>query len=332
MTSRSFLIVALSAAALAALSCSKTQDTAPERRIFGDPPSIEAVEHTFSSQAEARCDFTEIVFNLFCDSQVSDVEPQTGRGWTVKFSPDKKTRTIVFSDVPSTEPGVFIEGTYSQVVFKARVTDPNTVPGGQNNVLLVSSSFVNPVDPQAEDDGALRTETSLVLFDDGSVNEFEIPQRAIGVGEECEIDLVNLICTCTGARYRIKSGDEVRGDNVWTRAQAFSNPNSSGFFHDCIMRANHQTPIFAPANSTIEFKLEAVDRQGNLATWPEKIPVVTSTDTFVCNGDSCGCCMLHTFSPGLADQCECEGLPGMISPSVSPNGFCIDVIPSVCPD
>jgi hypothetical protein len=229
MTSRTILSALLPVAVLTTLACSKTQDTAPERRVFGDPPTIQSVDPVFyNSEAEAKCDFTDVVLALFCENGIANAEPQTGRGWTVVFGPGEHDRNIVFSDQPTTEPGIFLEGTYGELTFKVKVTDPNSITGGQNNVLLTSASFVQPES---------KTETTLVLFDDGSFNQFPFEQRVIGTGEACEYNPTNGVCDCRSAVYQIKSGDVTPGDDFYTRKFALANPKSSPYLQDCIMRS-----------------------------------------------------------------------------------------------
>src|SRR6266700_1730187 len=58
MTSKRILSTLLPVALLAVMSCSKTQDTAPERRIFGSPPTIQTVTSSITTQSRVSCDFT----------------------------------------------------------------------------------------------------------------------------------------------------------------------------------------------------------------------------------------------------------------------------------
>jgi hypothetical protein len=315
-SARNFALL-LSLAVAASFSCSKTQDTAPERRIFGEPPIIQSVDPDyFAQEAPALCDFSDVVFALFCQNGILDVEPQTGFGWTVLFDDSSvpPTRIIKKETVESTIPGILITGVYSELNFKASVVDPNSTPAS-NNVLLVSSSYVAP---------SSVSETSLVLFDDGSDTNFKLEQESL-VAEDCDIDIPNGTCTCTNAVYDIQSGDAVKDDGTWTRRFVLINPNVSGFLNDCIMRSRHVFGIPAAPGTAFNFKIEAVDRQGNLTVWPTTLPAVTGDSRFACTGDSCGCCLLHAFSQ-QADLPECKGEPGMISPSQYPNGFCVDAL------
>src|SRR5437867_8224327 len=158
MTSRTIHAAVLSLVALAALSCSKTQDTPPGRRVFGDPPKILSVDPLPPDLTKhARCEFTEIMRSYYCKFNIHDVQFMAG--------------------------GVFIEGDYDEVVLRAKVTDPNSPPPpGQSNILLVSASFPEPlINPPVK-------ETTLVLFDDGSNTRFPVPQRVTTIAEDCVVD------------------------------------------------------------------------------------------------------------------------------------------------
>ena len=110
MTSKQIVSELMSLALLATLACSKTEDTAPERRTFGSPPTIETVDPTFYfPQAPVDCDFTDIIQAFFCGFGLLDVQPQAGTGWTVAQDAQGH-RIIVHSTDPTTQPGVFIEG------------------------------------------------------------------------------------------------------------------------------------------------------------------------------------------------------------------------------
>jgi hypothetical protein len=310
---------ALSAAVLAALSCSKTSDTAPERRVFGDPPTIQSVDYVFNAASSVTCDISVLVANIICDQSgktVFDVEFLTGSGWNTKEV--NGHQEVFFAPAPSPGPGVFIQGTYSEAIFRAKVTDPQSVPNGKTDVLLVSSSFEQPES---------KSETSLVLFDDGSSNLFPNPQR-LGLPEKCSLDPVNQVCQCDPATFDVVSGDETPNDGWFVRHFAIPNRTTSGFLLDCIMRAHQENVAFpAPPGTPFQFQIEAVDREGNLTKWPTKLNGTTGTDTFVCNGDPCACCYLYSASGQGVDQSQCRGtdgrgLDGMISPSLFPDGFC----------
>lgn len=308
MMSRMTRAATLAVAVLATLSCSKTADTAPERRIFGDPPSIQSVNFNFETNASASCDFTKILVDQMCSFGYPDVQPIAGAGWNLDTS-TKPDPTVFYAPNPSTTPGIFIEATYSRATFNVKVTDPNSVPGVKNDVLLVSSSFV-----QAES----TSEISLVLFDDGSSNKFKIAQTLAGQGENCD----QQTCVCTNATYDITSGDDIPNDSIYSRKIAFPGQSTSGFAKDCIMMSNHENAnVLSPSGTQYSFKIEAVDREGNLSTWPTKLIGTTGDGTFACNGDPCACCYLY-FVSGVANQSQCHDLPGMVSPSSFPDGLC----------
>src|SRR5206468_6671753 len=135
----------------------------------------------------------------------------------------------------------------------------------QSNVLLVSASYKVPDST---------TEISLVLFDDGSTIDFPFEQKTSAIGEDCTVDLDTQSCSCGGAIYKIKSGDATKGDNLFTRKFAIANSNASSFLLDCIMRQKKEIPVTGNAGVRLEFKLEAIDRQGNIATWPTRLTAV----------------------------------------------------------
>jgi hypothetical protein len=198
-----------------------------------------------------------------------------------------------------------------------RATDANSTPD-QSNILLVSASYMLPDS---------KSEISLVLFDDGAENKFMFPQRLTGVGESCSFEVTWVdkdgdgtpdypTCLCTLTSYPLDSGDPAAKDGEFTRTLAFHNPKANPYLLDCIMRDKHDTLIFADTGTTFDLKIEAVDRQGNLSSWPQKLQLTTSEDSFSCSGDSCGCCILQrSLVP------DCAGLPGMTSPDY-PGGLC----------
>jgi len=299
---------------LAALSCSKTQDTAPERRVFGDPPTIKTVddEHSnppfFEPEHFISCDWTVNVVNEICyTGHVTGLQAQPGGGWTIDL---KTGQGSINTTDPSPLPGVFIQGTYGEAVFRVSVTDPNST-SDRSDVLLVSASYVQPNS---------NVETSLVLFDDGSFSKFRNPQKRGPPGENCVVN-PNGSCSCFLATYDVTSGDVQAKDGLWTRKIAVHDPEANAFLLDCIMHDEHETLIAVDKGTTVQFKIEAVDREGNLATWPSKLVAMTSTSLtkFSCNGDSCGCCILQSADP----VSECGRLPGMLSPNF-PDGLCID--------
>jgi hypothetical protein len=293
--------------AIATFSCSKTQDTAPERRVFGDPPVIETVEpNFFEAQRHIECDFTPIMRGFFCPFFGNDVEFIAGRGW--QLVPPHDSGPI------SAEPGVFIDGDFGEITLKVKVSDPDSPPPpGQTNILLVSASY-------PDTDPANKTESSLVLFDDGSFNKFKFPQKITGFGEDCSID-ANGVCNCYGAKYDVLSGDQTAGDGTFTRKLALPDkrslpPPADGFLQDCILRDTGDTPLLSSQGDVYDFKIEAVDRQGNLTKWPVRLKAVIGTSNFACSGDPCACCFMQTN-----DVSQCSGLDGVLTPAF-PDGYC----------
>src|SRR3989442_12073341 len=122
MMSRTIHAAVFFLVALAALSCSKTQDTPPGRRVFGDPPKILSVDPLPPDLTKhAHCEFTEIIRSYYCTFNIRNVQFQAGGGWAPPRSPH--------DGIPdSTVPGVFIEGDYDQVVLRGKGTDPNPPP------------------------------------------------------------------------------------------------------------------------------------------------------------------------------------------------------------
>jgi len=317
MTSRIIRSAILPVIGLAVLSCSKTQDTAPERRLFGDPPTIRSVsfEHTddngfqvpgFGTQTFIKCNFTEILLKQVCEFGFAGLVPQAGGGWTYNGTTGKGS----IGDNPTNDPGIFIQGTYGEAIFQVSVTDPNSTTA-QNNLLLVGASYQPPDE---------KTETTLVLFDDGGIIKFKNAQASGPPGEDCSIK-TDGTCVCAGAMWDVTSGDITPKDDMWSRKIAFVNSQTHPFLKDCIMRDRNETlSVPTPPNTTLTFRIEAVDRQGNLTTWPTKMVGVTDPNfgKFACNGDPCGCCFLWTQSP--ADPL-CNHLPGMTGPFF-PEGMC----------
>jgi len=254
-----------------------------EQRVFGFPPTIESVSFEANPQQAARCDFARVIEGYVCS--------QGFPGATA-------------------EPGVFIEGTFTHVRFEAKVTDPDSTLA-QNDVLLAAASFTSP-DTQVE--------TSFVLFDDGSANVFSFAQKS-SLPEDCTDDGFG-VCTCTPKRYPVQSGDDLARDTVLTRDMAFVDRGSVslGLLEDCILQQYRDVPLDFAAGTVLGFKVEAVDREGNLTAWPIQPGVTLGAGSFSCSGDECGCCLLTSGNPAV----ECGGKPGM--PSVDyPAGICVSL-------
>jgi len=293
MPSRPLLAATLSLLLLS-LGCSKTEDVAPEKKIFGDPPTIESVNFDVQDQFHFICNFTEIAVRRFCS--------ETG-----------------VTDLQADPLGVVIEGTYTRLFVTARVTDRNTTlnPDGSINrsdLLLVSASFTERDRPKP------KPETTLVLFDDGSENTFPQNQKKDGVGEECIVDEATGKCSCSGKIYQLTSNDMTKNDSTFTRGFAFIGQGTNPFLQDCIMKEEHEAPFPVAPGTVFEFRIDAVDKAGNLATWGDRPTVRSGQDSFLCTGDECGCCLLTSSNPAV----ECKGKPGM--PSVDyPAGICVSL-------
>jgi len=252
-----------------------------EPRIFGHPPVIQSVTFLVNQQEFVQCDFTTVLEDWFC-----------------------------VNGIPGThaDPGIFLEGIYNRLQFQVRATDPDSTPE-QENILLVSASFPDP-------NGL--GEISLVLFDDASQNLFRVNQVA-NFPEECSEDPVSGSCECHGATYALSSGDLVTHDTVYTRNLGVTSAYADPLLIDCIRRATGQTTFQAPAGTNFVFKIEVVDRQGNLTAWPLSPSATTGQESLQCSGDPCGCCMLLPQPPA-----GCGGLPGMTSPAY-PDGYCLSL-------
>jgi len=269
---------------LALLGCSKTQDTAPETRVFGQPPVIESVSATPDTIATASCDFTEMfLFNEgFCD----DFATLLGR--------------------------VTVEARYTEVLLEVIVTDPDdpAPPAPGTDILLVSASYV------VDGGGGTPTENTIVLFDDGSQILFPFSQKS-GDLQDCSISS----CSCTDATYDVTSNDATPADHTYTRAFAFA-PGGGGIpagkenlYRDCIAKDRHQASQIAAdfSDAQIEFRIEAVDRNGNLTEAPTRPPATIGSPALTCSGDPCACCvLLNDTNPRdpVADG-GCLGLSGL---------------------
>lgn len=286
---------------LALLGCSKTQDTAPETRLFGDPPVIQSVDVRFDTNRIAMCDFT-IPF-LF---------------------PREANRMCSFFPI-FTQGGITLEARYTEVVIEATVTDPNdpAPPSTETDVLLVSASYVVNSGSQIPD------ENTIVMFDDGSQIAFPFDQKS-SVNQACTPSTFPLptntnSCNCTpalspSAHFNVTSNDLNSGDNVYSRHFAFFggggiSGESQALFRDCVASANHQaTQVQADiSDSEIEFRVEAVDRSGNLTEFPARFPATIGAADLSCTGDLCACCLLlNTTNPTDPAPAGCFGLPGLM--------------------
>lgn len=375
------------------LGCSKTEDVAPERKIFGNPPTIvnfrilnpdlSPATSPLLPQQTVTCNITRTVELGFCQSYgVANKSCSDGSGacdpfvaklgdpchytcddgsgnlcesnqafgdrcglggfcrWgcsdgTGACSPLAKEgdfcnppfflgtcgakgrcEILDLSDMKAS-PAVVISGSYTQVIFEAEVDDPDTKRDEEgriteNNILLVASSFVLPAD---------KSEVTLVLFDDGGTNVFPQPDKApSGIPADCRID-ENGHCKCDGKIFQVTSNDGTKDDLLYTRAFAIANNSTSGWLQNCIMQEKRQALSNLQPGSRLSFRIDAVDKQGNLDTWEQTPEIIVDVDKFECMGDACGCCLIRSNDPGR----DCKDLTGMIATN-APNGLCVDLL------
>jgi hypothetical protein len=283
--------------------CSKTADTHPATRLFGSPPVIQSVDLSKAAgTGVAVCDYAPVLQGIFCEN---GIDPAT------------------FPNFPQ----ILITANYSESKFDIKVTDPDSTPA-QSDVLLVTASYLNNNTPP-------QTEVSLVIFDDGSQNKFTVTQAG-NVLEDCPVPPATCVppIGCGKKTYTLTSNDLVAGDGIYTRGFAIiSNgailmtsppgitPNTLAYAQNCIANVKKQYPAIVdlPLNSEIPFKIEAVDREGNLTTWPTKPTSTFTRTTFSCAssvaGDDCSCCQLLSNNPSS----ECRGKQGLVG--VAGSGF-----------
>ncbi|PYS96150.1 MAG: hypothetical protein DMF50_05850, partial [Acidobacteria bacterium] len=256
----------------------------------------------------------------FCVGLCQDSEVQQG----LCNQGDLITRPQYCNFVTLDPPHLITQSNYTQIFFKVQATDPDST-ASNTDILLVSASFVT--DPNATD----KQETTLVLFDDGSKTDFPYVQPKAPVGlEDCTVTYTDpskttlSTCDCQQGRYVLRSGDAVKGDGSFERGFALFNvreQNGNTLIGDCIAREKHQAPFSSTvAGVTLEFRIDAVDKAGNVVTWPTKLTATVNQNTFVCSGDECMCCILKTGVPR-----SCQGIPGLIG-TLTPEGVCNSVL------
>jgi len=300
------LILALGLAA--GSGCSKTQDTAPESRIFGSPPIIESVTVT-GGQDTINCDLTEMIQGWIC-SNIFLTPAQ------YQLSPSGR---------------VFVDVTYNKIDVTARIVDPEDTPT-TSDILLATTSYENPIVQ-----GQTPEEISLVMFDDGGANTFLYEQKN-DKGEDCVIDATQ--CGCNHAQYNLTTDDVTKNDHIFTRGFAFITPgpgldsSALSLASDCVARLNKRYPDpsskFKEAGyPPIPLKIEAVDHEGNLAAWPTQPTADSAPSVLVPDpmNDQCAFCLITSSDP----ISECRGKPGMIvidDTSGYPTGpFCVNSLP-----
>jgi hypothetical protein len=284
MVVRQAQAIVLAFGLMAFAGCSKTQDTAPETRIFGSPPIIQSVDvHTGSTPA--TCDITAIVEVFLCDLPLHPGQ--------YTFSPSST---------------VDIDIAYSETVVKAHIVDPEDTPT-TTDILLATTSYQPPPAPTQTPN-----EISLVMFDDGQANKFPYQQQVPG---DLVTDQNTGNCGGTAGKYDLTADDQTAGDHIYTRGFGFVAPGAGvggralTLLSDCVAKTNHQYPTIASdfIGKPFTLKIEAVDHEGNLTAWPLQPTVTPTPSTFSCTGatDQCGCCLVSADDPF-----SCRGLPGII--------------------
>ena len=304
------LVATIAAGLLFGTSCSKTEDTAPETRLFGDPPEIQNVTLNQAGLGQAVCDYSKALEGFMCLGGVP------------------------LNQIQPPFPTITVTVNFSELQFNVAVTDPNSVPGGQSDILLVSASY------QRSNQGGTPVETSLVVLDDGGTNSFNYSQQGIEIQEGCTDQPNDFTCcanmftgdqsmcpgptvSCNSAVYNLTSNDTTANDGTFTRGFALiSNTfnltaptgitlqSKSSLALNCVARSKQQFPAFADVQigQPVSFKIEAVDRAGNLAVWPSQPQATFDQTNFSCTGDDCGCCFLLSSNPDV----DCKNRDGLI--------------------
>src|SRR5262245_18145217 len=158
---------------LAGAGCSKTQDTAPEQRIFGAPPVIQNVTSTGGAQ-NFDCDMTKVLEGFMCSLGVL-----LGQ-YTLSPGPDLTAHI-----------------TYTDALVTAKIVDPEDT-ATTSDILLATTSYQEPrTSPTVPPN-----EISLVMFDGGGTNTFPY-QQTMGAAEDCVIDVANGVCGCTYSNFKL---------------------------------------------------------------------------------------------------------------------------------
>jgi hypothetical protein len=279
MRSRAFARALLVLAAVGASACSKTEDTAPERRVFGEPPRVETFEAVATTRDVVTCDIGESIRLQLC-----------------AFG--------IIIDRPEIE----ISGPYTSLVLQARVVDPDST-AERTDLLLVAASYATPSNE----------EHTLVMFDDGGATQFLIASKDTndlsgGGGKACTQNPDTQVCTCQRQDFAVNSNDPTALDSVFTRAIGIVDSGTPGVLNDCIAEKTERLPVILDAGTTYSFRLDAIDRRGNLDTFPERHSITTGNfndepSRVTCSGDECGCCLVTS-----QNRPECNGKPGLTGP------------------
>lgn len=284
MRFRAAVQVVLVATVLVASGCSKTEDVAPEKKVFGNSPRVDSFTLLAMTEETVTCDLTQLMRNRLCYQELVGAQ---------EMAP------------------IVISGHYTKVFLEARVEDPDSTPQ-ESDLLLVAGSYINVGDPG-------KNEKLILLFDDGGPTIKLEPQKDMVNGLNCtsEPDPETGFCKCQAKTFELNSGDPVARDNIFTRGFAIIDAGTPPDLLDCLHDANRQSlQIITPPGSTLEFRLDAVDRRGNVDTFPVKKTLVTGdfndeNPRLICTGDPCGCCL---FEHPQTYTLECGGIEGMRGP------------------
>jgi hypothetical protein len=251
----------------------------------GRPPMIAKVSLSAGpSQGHAACDVTALFKGFLCAGGIP-------------------------ASLIAAFPNLALEVTYTSARIEAKVLDSDS-RADQSDILLVSAEY-----PRGTGTGC----EALVLRDDGGSVTGSFPQTA-STAEACDGD--SDCPVCSAAVYSVRSNDKNAGDNTYTVEHAFLSDTieldqpsgvtlgaQSGLAADCVAAASAQPPStgMRAVGDPIAFKIETVDRTGNLVTWPEEPSVDLQQTHLSCSGDACACCLMLSANPAA----ECAGRPGL---------------------
>ena len=111
------------------------------------------------------------------------------------------------------------------------------------------------------------------------------------------------------------SNDPVANDSIFTRKIAtfdldMAVVSTRLLVLDCLALDKGQVALDVDSEASFDFRLDVIDRAGNITTWPTPLPAIAQQTQFFCNGDECLCCLLENkvFT-------QCSQVPGFA-------GFC----------
>ena len=279
--------MALAVLALLPLAaCSKTDDQPEVREIFGSPPVITQTPILNLNQTDVICDMTD-PYRYIAQRDFGFLD-----------------QNQIAADFEDLEVGM----TYTEIEFLVAVADEDDDPAipGSDEILAVTATYVAPGQPDDEDAPPMNEET-LVLFDDGSMNKFSYTQ--IGATDFICNEGPPLNCNKINGNF-LTSNDPVANDSLYTRRiatfdLALEVVDSLLLVQDCLALEKGQVILDVESEQPFDFRLDVVDRAGNITTWPTQLPAEAQKTTFLCTGDECLCCLLRT----TINQ-DCSGLPG----------------------